>query len=501
MTRVCDCLGFESDDEASEEEQAKFAERNCFMRTSSNTCLGGSIFQGWIALVLGLCLTNRAETISAAEPSLPNVIFIMADDQGSVDAGCYGSKDIQTPAVDALAASGVRFTQFYSAAPVCSPSRAGLLTGRYPWLVGMPGNASRPPSEKDDDLETYTGNGITTNGINMPKMFRAAGYVTAHIGKWHLGIGVGHQPLQQGFDYSFGFMGGCIDNYSHFDYWGGPNRQDLWENGKRVRMPGQFFPDLIVEKAEAFINKHKDTSQPFFVYFAINVPHYPYQGDPKWLAYYKSKKVPYPRDLYAAWVSTLDDRIARLMKFLNENNLRTNTIVIYQSDNGYSTETRAHGGGGSSGPYRGAKFSIFDGGTRLPAIISWPGHIQAGQVRGQLAHACDWLPTLAELCGIKPPTNRLDGRSLVKVIQSADAPSPNDVLCWRFGDQWAVREGPWKLMHNPKTFTHSSKVKLVDGHWFLANIPDDPGERTNVAASHPKLVERLRELYKTASVK
>jgi arylsulfatase A len=451
-----------------------------------------------MVLFLGLCLEGTDWAVSAAEDARPNVIVIMADDQGSADAGCYGSTDIRTPAVDALAASGVRFTQFYSAAPVCSPSRAGLLTGRYPWRVGMPSNGSGPPSEKDDDLESYTGQGLPMDGVNLPRMFRAAGYAAAHIGKWHLGIGVGHQPLQQGFDYSFGFMGGCIDNYSHFDYWGGPNRQDLWENGQRVRMPGQFFPDLIVQKAEAFMDAHK--TGPFFLYFAINVPHYPYQGDPKWLDYYNEKKVAYPRNLYAAWVSTLDDRVAQLMKYLEATDLRSNTIVVYQSDNGYSTEERAHNGGGSSAPYRGAKFSLFEGGTRLPAIISWPGHLPAGQVRGQMAHGCDWLPTLAELCGINLDVNSLNGRSLAKVIRSADAPSPHDVLCWRFQDQWAVREGPWKLMHDPKTYD-PSKVTLVDGHWFLANIPDDPGEKTNLAASHPAIVERLQKRFESASEK
>lgn len=181
-----------------------------------------------------------AVVVRGVENARPNVIFIMADDQGSVDAGCYGAPDIKTPAIDALAAQGVRFTQFYSAAPVCSPSRAGLLTGRYPWLVGMPNNGPAPPSEKDDQLDTYTGSGMPTNEINLPKMFRLAGYATAHVGKWHLGLGPGHRPLDQGFDYSFGFMGGCIDNYSHFSYWGGPNREDLWENNQRVRMPGRF---------------------------------------------------------------------------------------------------------------------------------------------------------------------------------------------------------------------------------------------------------------------
>jgi arylsulfatase A-like enzyme len=422
----------------------------------------------------------------------PNVIFIMTDDQGSVDANCYGAKDLVTPGVDALAAYGIRFTQFYSAAPVCSPSRAGMLTGRYPWLAGMPNNAPGPPSEEDDQLETLTGNGLPTNEITIADMFRAAGYSTAHIGKWHLGSGAGHRPLDHGFDYSFGFMGGCIDNYTHFFYWSGPSRHDLWENNKRVRMPGRYFPDLMVEKAEAYIGSHRD--RRFFIYFAINMPHYPYQGDPRWLDYYKKHNVPFPRNLYAAFVSTLDDHIRQLMKFLEDNGLRDNTIIVYQSDNGHSVEERAHFGGGSSGPYRGAKFSVFEGGIRLPAIISWPGHLPEGEVRTQVAHGCDWLPTLAELCGVALPNSELSGRSLVHVIRSADAPSPHDYLQWRLGNQWAVRQGPWKLLHNPNDNADVQKLAKADKEWFLANIPDDPSERTNQAASHPEIVEQLRKL-------
>jgi arylsulfatase A len=426
----------------------------------------------------------------AATDLKPNVIIILTDDQGSVDAGCYGAKDLVTPGVDALAAQGVRFTQFYSAAPVCSPSRAGLLTGRYPWLVGMPNNGAAPPSEADDQLETLTGPGLLAEARTLADMFRAAGYATAHIGKWHLGSGAGHKPLDHGFDYSFGFLGGCIDNYTHFFYWDGPNRHDLWENNRRVRLPGHYFPDLAVEKAKAFIAGHKE--QPFFMYFALNMPHYPYQGDPKWLQHYQN--LPFPRRLYAAFVSTLDERVQQLVQYLQDNGLRERTILVYQSDNGHSVEERAHFGGGSSGPYRGAKFSLFEGGIRLPAIISWPGHLPEGQVRGQIVHGCDWMPTLAELCGVKLPEAKLNGQSLVRVLRDANAPSPHDVLQWRLGNQWAVRQGPWKLLHDPRDPSEARKIELTDQHWFLANVEADPGERTNVAPSHVEIVERLRQL-------
>jgi arylsulfatase A-like enzyme len=438
---------------------------------------------------LGLCLSACLLPARAAEQK-PNVIFIMTDDQGSIDAGCYGAKDLVTPGVDALAAHGVRFTQFYSAAPVCSPSRAGFLTGRYPWLVGMPNNGPSPPSEADDQLDTLTGPGLSAKEITLADMFRAAGYATAHVGKWHLGSGAGHRPLDHGFDYSFGFMGGCIDNYTHFFYWDGAARHDLWENGRRVRLPGRYFPDLMIEKTEAFIALHRD--KPFFIYFAINMPHYPYQGEEKWLQHYRT--LPYPRNLYAAFVSTLDERVGQLMKYLEDSGLRGRTIVVYQSDNGHSVEARAHRGGGSSGPYRGAKFSLFEGGIRLPAIISWPGHLPEGEVRGQTAHGCDWLPTLADLCGLALPKAGLTGRSLAPAIRSASAPSPHDVLQWRLGDQWAVRQGPWKLIHRPNDDADAVKLSPPDREWFLANIEDDPGERTNMAAQNPEIVERLRKL-------
>jgi arylsulfatase A-like enzyme len=456
------------------------------MRLRTRLSLFSPVSTVFAALLFGLV----PQPFQAAEQAKPNVIVIVSDDQGSVDARCYGAQDLLTPGIDRLAAQGLRFTQFYSAAPVCSPSRAGLLTGRYPWLAGMPSNGAAPPSEGDDQLDTLTGQGLPATEVTLAKMFHAAGYATAHIGKWHLGSGVGHKPLDQGFDYSFGFMGGCIDNYTHFFYWGGANRHDLWENNQRVRLPGHYFPDLMVEKAEVFIAAHR--TQPFFMYFAINMPHYPYQGDEKWLRHYRT--LPYPRNLYAASVSTLDERVDRLVKYLEGAGLRKETIIIYQSDNGHSVEERAHFGGGSSGPYRGAKFSVFEGGIRLPAIISWPGHLPEGQVRGQVAHSCDWMPTLAELCRVPLPKVRLNGCSLGGVLRSPDAQSPHDVLEWRQGDQWAVRQGPWKLLHNPDDRADAKKLAPADREWFLANVNDDPGERTNVASMHPDIVGKLRSL-------
>jgi len=287
------------------------------------------------------CLLN-AGTKDNSGKRPPNVIVILTDDQGSVDARCYGSSDLVTPAMDALAARGTRFTQFYAGAPLCSPSRAALLTGRYPLRAGLALNAAAPPVNGNfEDCKS----GMPAEQITMAEMFKAAGYTTAHIGKWHLGFKKGMTPNDQGFDYSFGILDGCIDNYSHFFYWQGPNRHDLWRNGKEVHYDGSFFPEMMVNEAGQFMEKNKD--KPFFMYFAMNMPHYPYQGYEKWLESYKN--LPYPRQLYAAFLSTLDENLGRLLDRLDQLGLRNNTIVVYQSDNGHSTEERGHFGGGNAG--------------------------------------------------------------------------------------------------------------------------------------------------------
>ncbi len=416
----------------------------------------------------------------------PNVIIIYTDDQGTVDANCYGTEDIVTPNIDALAERGVRFTQFYAPSPVCSPSRAGLLTGRYPVRAGMPGNAA---SEKGKA-------GMPTEEVTIAEMLEAAGYATAHIGKWHLGFTPETMPNGQGFDHSFGHMGGCIDNYSHFFYWAGPNRHDLYRNGKEIYESGRFFPDLMVEEAAEFMGTHND--EPFFVYFALNTPHYPYQGDKKWLDYYNEAGVEYPRNLYAAFVSTLDERIGSLLAKVDELGLRDDTIIVFQSDHGHSTEERAHYGGGSAGPYRGAKFSMFEGGIRVPAIISWPGHLPQSEVRGQMAHGCDWMPTIAELCGVDLVNDDIDGKSLVRVLRDAEAPTPHKVVHWQMGrgknPQWAVREGDWKLIGNPRDSSNKAPITKND-RLFLCNLAKDITEMKNLAGQYPDKVEHLKQLH------
>jgi arylsulfatase A-like enzyme len=260
-----------------------------------------------------------------------------------------------------------------------------------------------------------------------------------------------------------------------------------------VFYPGEYFPDMMVKEAGQYMQENKDN--PFFMYFAINLPHYPYQGDPKWLEYYRGKGVAYPRDLYAAFVSTLDDKVGLLLKKLSALGLQDNTIIIFQSDNGYSTEERAHFGGGSAGIYRGAKACLFEGGIRVPAIISWPGKINAGEVRDQFVVNTDWMPTLAELCNINLDAKNLDGKSIVPVIKNQKAETSHpDGYCWAFKNMWVARKGKWILLGNPDDTSQPDAV--ITEKLFLVNLEDDPGEKTNLAEKYPEKVKELEQQYK-----
>ncbi|MCB0666213.1 MAG: sulfatase-like hydrolase/transferase [Saprospiraceae bacterium] len=438
-------------------------------------------------ILLSLCMFVLACLVSSAQAQKPpNVIVILSDDQGSIDMGAYGVQDLLTPNLDRLASSGLRFTQFYAGSAVCSPSRASLLTGKVPHRAGVPGNAGSIQGGP---------HGLPPEEITMAEVFKNAGYATAHIGKWHLGYTPDKMPNAQGFDYSFGHMGGCIDNYSHFFYWNGPNRHDLHQNGQEVFRDGHYFPDLMVEEAQQFIINNQNN--PFFIYFAINMPHYPYQGDEKWLQYYREKGTPYPRDLYNAFVSSLDERIGRLIDFIDEQGLRENTIIVFQSDHGHSTEERAHFGGGNSGPYRGAKFSLFEGGIRVPALISWPGRLPQGEVRNQMLCSIDWLPTLAELTAINLDQSDLDGRSFASIIRNEAAGTPHPDLHWQMNQRWAVRKGKWKLLYDPHDTSDGRSIpeNTEENMLFLVDLSQDVSEQKNRSNEYPEVVKELEELH------
>mgnify|MGYP006085934831 CR=1 FL=1 len=434
-----------------------------------------------------LCTFTQAQ-----QKDRPNVIIILTDDQGSIDTNTYGSTDLYTPNMDRLAKEGTRFTQFYAAAPVCSPSRAALLSGKTNLRAGLEGNV--PVPEYADIDKKY---GMPTEQVTMAEMLKDNGYYTALIGKWHLGHRKENLPNAQGFDYFFGHQRGCIDNYSHTFYWDGPNKHDLYRNNEEVYYPGEHFSDLMVEEVKQIINNKKE--DPFFIYWAFNAPHYPYQGTPKWMDYYKD--LPTPRKEYAAFISNTDEKIGFVLDYIDQLGLADDTIVIFQSDHGHSLEERAFWGGGNAGLYRGSKFSMFEGGIRVPAIIRFPGVVPADQVRDQACIEMDWFSTIAALTGSKV-TEKVDGKSLMPVILDDKALSQHGVFYWQVGEyndqnsQWAVRSGPWKLIGNANEPSSNGKKNNIE-KLFLVNLDQDIEEQNNLAASNSQKLYELLELHRS----
>lgn len=417
------------------------------------------------------CLPAVPGAAQAPAPARrPNVVIFLTDDQGSVDLNCYGSHDLATPNLDRLCNSGVRFTQFYASSSISSPSRAALLTGRYPQRVGVPALVAPDPQKP----------GLPASEITLAELLRENGYATALIGKWHLGHNPQSHPNAQGFDYFFGHLGGCIDNYSHYFYWNGPNRHDLYRNDEEVWYAGRNFAELMTEESLRIIEQHRE--QPFLLYFATNYPHYPLQGDDAWRKYYAAQGTPHPRDKYAAMVSTIDERIGQVLDKLEAEKMLDNTIVIFMSDNGHSIEDRTFGGGGNAGIFRGNKFTLYEGGIRVPAAIRYPGVFTPGTVCDAVATGCDWYPTIAQLCGVRLPDRRLDGASLVATVNDGN-PSPHRIIHWATGKIWAVRKGPYKLICS-KTGGEELSVELYD-------IENDPSETHNLAPARPDLVREL----------
>jgi arylsulfatase A len=395
-------------------------------------------------------------SVAATGRRPPNIVLIVADDLGSTDLGCYGAADLRTPHIDALATRGVRFTDHYVTAPVCTPSRASLLTGR----------------EHARLLQRNLG--MESDETTLAELLRANGYRTAVFGKWHLGVPEEVSPLAQGFDEFVGFKVGALDNYSHQYHWGAGEGHRLWKNLAEYHEDGTYFPDLVTREAEAFIERSGD--RPFFLYLPYNQPHYPLQPSATFLQEMAHIEDP-GRLQYAACVRVLDDAVGRIVATIESQGLTHDTIVVFLSDHGHSAEPESLSGGRST-PYRGHKGTLLEGGIRVPCIASWPGHYPAGVVRRQMVSSMDWLPTLAHDAGASTTGLTLDGAQLSDVIGSASS-TVHDALCWTYVDLWAVREGRWKLMG-----TGHDDIALYD-------LQEDPGETTNLRAQRHDLFRHL----------
>ncbi|MFE6996840.1 sulfatase-like hydrolase/transferase [Microbacterium sp. NPDC057659] len=412
--------------------------------------------------------------------SRPNVVVIYADDLGYGDIGCFGSDDIRTPHLDRLAARGIRMTDWYSNSPVCSPSRAALLTGRHPVHAGV---------------QEILGGKRGTPGLpeqpTLASRLRDEGYRTGIFGKWHLGVGEGYRPMDRGFSRHFGFLAGCVDYYSHIFYWGqGLNPvHDLWDDEREVYDNGRYLTEVIAEKAVDFIASSGD--EPFFCYVPFNAPHYPMHAPAEYVD--RFPELPDDRRIMAAMISAMDDGVGRILDALDAAGMAENTIVFFSSDNGPSTESRnwLNGEeidyqGGSTGGLRGNKGSLFEGGIRVPAIISWPAGLPAGTSWQTPAAMMDLLPTVLEAAGL-PSASGIDGQSVLEALRGADA--AERTLFWEYGPQLAARRGRFKLTlaareHLGGPFDPASV--------FLADLDADPAETTDVSAQHPEVAAGLR---------
>ncbi len=414
----------------------------------------------------------------------PNVIVFLTDDQGYADLSCMGETDFCTPHLDRLAASGVRFTDWYANSSVCSPSRAGLLTGRYPGNAGVRAILAGHRTSTGLPQETPT----------LATALGDVGYRTAMIGKWHLGAAEGSRPGDHGFQEWFGFLAGCVDYYSHIFYW---SRQydplhDLWENGREVWRNGEYLTDLITRRAVEFIRRSGADGEPFFLYVPYNAPHYPMHAPSEYVD--RFRHLPPDRRIMAAMLSAVDDGVGAIRAELERQGLLENTCIFFQSDNGPSRETRNWLDGrtdpyygGSAGRLKGHKFSLYEGGIRVPGILSWPARIPAGQVVSAPCAGTDVFPTVLQAAGGDLDRYDLDGQDILPIV-TGEAPPPERAIFWELAEQTAVRRGDWKLVLNGRLVEEDTPRDSV----HLANLAEDMGERHNLAAEHPEIATDLQ---------
>jgi arylsulfatase A-like enzyme len=400
----------------------------------------------------------------------PNVVLIITDDVGYSDFGSYGAPDIKTPNIDGLARDGVRLTDFYANGATCTPTRAGLISGRYQqrFALEWPLGAQSADSAR----------GLPVTGRSLPQLLKGNGYATALIGKWHLGWKSAFSPNAQGFDYFFGFKSGFTDYYEH-TY--GDGEPDLFENERPVKVPG-YMTDLITERSMRFIEQN--AQRPFFIDVAYNAAHWPYQTPDKPSRARDNARHLGPFDdststraEYVAMLERADQGVGRILRALDSLGLRQNTIVIFTNDNGGEWLSR-------NTPLFQNKGTVWEGGIRVPAIIRWPGRIPAGRVSGQVGITMDLTASILAATGTPVPAEaRLEGINLLPVLEGR-VPEIERTLFWRVigpSPQRAVRSGDWKL--------------LFDGpRPMLFNVRTDLGERNNMIGQRPDIARRLQSL-------
>ncbi|MDE3742691.1 sulfatase [Maribacter polysaccharolyticus] len=431
-------------------------------------------------LILLICLVS-----SVNSQNKPNIIILFADDLGYGDLSCYGAQDVQTPNIDVLAKEGLRFTDFQVASSVCSPSRAALLTGRYPMRNGFPVAQGKIGKHKD-----Y---GLHPDEITMADVLLQHGYATLAIGKWHLGFNKGAQPIDHGFQHFYGLQSNW--HTSH------PDLDDVYSDNQVVK-ENVAFETLIgdyTQKAIEYIEENK--KNPFFLYLAYHSVHSPIKPSKEFIGTSKGS-------LYGDYVQELDHYVGQLTKALTKHKLDKNTIVVFLSDNGPAI---CHFGG-SAGPLNGGKYTTMEGGFRIPAIIKWEGKFATG-VNDTFLSSMDLLPTLTSLAGAEIPKDRvIDGKNITSILKTGKGVSPHKFVYYYNGiNLQAIRKGQWKL-HLPRTSDdqpfwsknknekpfNGSNLKNIScrglialGRPLLFDLDHDMGELTDISHNHPEIVEEL----------
>ena len=424
------------------------------------------------SLLLAFVVAPVASARGQPTTDRPNIVLIITDDLGAGDLGVYGSRDIKTPNLDRLAREGTRFTDFYANATTCTPTRAGLMTGRYQQRYGIEVPLDADGAQHPSPL----GRGLEATPQSLPRLLKGQGYVTGLLGKWHLGYRPTQSPLAHGFDEFFGLKSGYHDYYRHTDSRGQP---DFWENDARVEVPG-YTTDLLADRAVQFIQRHTD--RPFFLDVAFNAPHWPFQRPDTATVARDNARFIKPTDAdantradYVAMVEQVDRSVGLILQALERAGVSRNTLVIFTNDNGGEWLS-------DNGPFFNRKWTTWEGGIRVPAIVRWPARIPAGRVTPQVGITMDLTATILAAAGVATtPAVPLDGVDLLPVL-TGQRPVGERTLFWRSvsqaGTMYGVRQGDFKLV------THG-------GHQYLFDVRKDPGERRDLTNARPDLVRAL----------
>lgn len=408
---------------------------------------------------------------AAAEPKKPNVIIIVGDDMGYADVGAHGCKDIPTPNLDAMAKAGTRFTNGYVSGPYCSPTRAGLLTGRYQQRFGHEFNGNGPEV------------GLPLTETTLADRMKAAGYATGWVGKWHLGGADKFHPQKRGFDTAFGFLGGA------HAYFPDKGKGETILRGTQDAKETDYLTDAFGREAVKFVDDNK--AKPFFLYLAFNAVHTPMHATDERLKKFADIK-DNQRRTYAAMMWAMDEAIGKLLTRLKDEKLEENTLVFFFSDNGGPTMQGTTINGSVNAPLRGSKRTTLEGGVRVPFFVKWPAKLPAGKVFDHPVIQLDVVPTVLSAAGVEwKASPKLDGADLLPHLTGTAKDPPHEALYWRFGTQMAIRKGDWKFVKYDAVADGGKGTSPAR----LYNLADDIGEKTDLTAKQPEKVKELQALW------